>query len=317
MTGLHRPDRLPEAADRLHARGAGAVGRHPRRTEASRSLMIVDFHTHIYPPWLRTRRKEYQERDATFGALFSNPNARMATAERLVRRMDEDGVDVSVVMGIGWTDISLARKANDYIIESIRSHPGRLVGFASVNPAWGLDAVREAERCAAAGLRGIGELHPHTQEFDIGDLDAMSPLMSVARSHGLIVTTHSSEPVGHSYPGKGETWPNVLWRFIQNFPDVPIVCAHWGGGLPFYALMPEVRDGLGSAHFDTAATALLYEERIFTSVESILGPDRILMGSDYPITRARTVIRQMESTDLPTTSKKMILGGNAARILGM
>ena len=279
--------------------------------------MIVDFHTHIYPPWLRARREEYRVRDATFDDLFSNPNARMATAERLVRRMDEDGVDVSIVMGIGWTDISLARKANDYIIESVHHRPDRLVGFASVNPAWGTDAVREAERCAAAGLRGIGELHPHTQGFDLGDLRAMSPLMSVARSHGLIVTTHSSEPVGHSYPGKGSTWPNVLWRFIQNFPDVTIVCAHWGGGLPFYALMPEVRGGLGRAHFDTAATTLLYEEQMFASVESILGPDRILMGSDYPTVRARAVIRQVESTDLPAASKKMILGGNAARLLGM
>ncbi|MDE2717770.1 MAG: amidohydrolase family protein [Chloroflexota bacterium] len=143
--------------------------------------MIIDFHTHIFPPWLRPRREEYLKRDATFAELFASPKARMATAERLIRRMDEDGVDVSVVMGIGWTDIDLAHAANDYLIEAVAKYPDRLVGFAGVNPAWGTEAVQEARRCAEEGLRGIGELHPDTQGYDLGDLDTMAPLMEVVR----------------------------------------------------------------------------------------------------------------------------------------
>jgi hypothetical protein len=277
--------------------------------------VIIDFHTHIYPPWLRAKREEYLKLDATFAELFTNPDAKMATAEQLIKRMDEDGVDVSVVMGIGWTDIDLARAANDYIIESIQKYPDRLVGFASVNPAWGDDAVKEVERCAEAGLRGIGELHPDTQGFDLGDRDAMLPLMTVAQEQGQIVTTHSSEPVGHTYPGKGTTTPDVLWRFIQNFPDVTIVCAHWGGGLPFYALMPEVGAGLNHAHFDSAASPFLYDKRIFSTVASEIGVDRILMGSDYPLIRVQTIIRQIDSTELSRPAKELIKGGNAARLL--
>lgn len=279
--------------------------------------VIIDFHTHIYPPRLRTKREESLKRDATFAELFKTPDAKMATAERLVRRMDEDGVDVSVVMGIGWTDIALARTANDYIIESIQKYPDRLVGFASVNPAWGDEAVKEAERCAGAGLRGIGELHPDTQGFDLGDRDTMLPLMEVAQEQGLIVTTHSSEPVGHSYPGKGATTPDILWRFIQHFPDVTIVCAHWGGGLPFYAVMPEVSANLNHAHFDSAASPFLYDKRIFSTAASEIGAGRILMGSDYPLIRAQTIIRQIDSSELSRPAKEMIKGGNAAQLLGL
>lgn len=279
--------------------------------------MIIDFHTHIYPPWLRPRREEYLQRDATFAELFANPKARMATAERLIRRMDEDGVDVSVVMGIGWTDIDLARAANDYLIEAVAKHPDRLVGLAGVNPAWGTGAVQEACRCAEEGLRGIGELHPDTQGYDLGDLDTMAPLMEVVREHGLIVTTHSSEPVGHEYPGKGKTRPEVLWRFIRNFPEATIVCAHWGGGLPLYGLMSEVADELDHTYFDTAATTLLYDGRIFDTVASVIGPERILMASDYPLVRARRVIGQVESSGLSLPEKDMIMGGNAARLLGI
>ena len=194
--------------------------------------MIVDFHTHIFPKAFHDRREEYLGRDRAFGELYASPRAKMATAEDLLRVMDEDDVDRSVVMGIGWTDYALAREANDYIIESVIKYPGRLVGLGGVNPAWGDRAVQEAERCARAGLRGIGELHPDSQSFDLGDGRTMAPLMEVVKEHGLIVTTHSSEPVGHSYSGKGETRPEVLWRFIQNFPDATIVCAHWGGRPP-------------------------------------------------------------------------------------
>ena len=277
--------------------------------------MIIDFHTHIFPPWLRPRREEYLARDATFSELFSSPKARMALAERLIRRMDEDGVDVSVVMGIGWTDIELAHAANDYLIEAVAKHPDRLVGLAGVNPAWGTEAVQEARRCSEEGLRGIGELHPDTQGYDLGDLDTMAPLMEVASDYGLMVTTHSSEPIGHEYPGKGKTRPEVLWRFIRNFPDATIVCAHWGGGLPLYGLMPKVEEGLAHTYFDTAATTLLYDERIFETVASVIGPERILMGSDYPLVRALKVIEQVESSALSRSAKDMILGGNAARLL--
>ncbi len=284
---------------------------------ACRIPVIIDFHTHIYPPWLRARREEYLHRDATFGELFASPKARMATAERLIRRMDEDGVDVSVVMGIGWTDIDLARSANDYLIDAVTKHPDRLVGLAGVNPAWGAEAMREARRCVDAGLRGIGELHPDTQGYDLGDRETMAPLLEIAREHGLIVTTHSSEPVGHNYPGKGRTYPEVLWQFIRNFPDVPIVCAHWGGGLPLYGLMPEVKDGLSHTYFDSAATTLLYDSRVFKTAASVVGAERILMGSDYPLVRARKVMGQVESSALPRSDKDLILGGNAKRLLGI
>ncbi len=255
------------------------------------------------------------ERDAAFGELYANPEARMATAEDILEAMDEDSVDTSVVMGIGWTDEGLAREVNDYIIESTRRYPQKLIGFAGINPVWGDSAAREAERCAMAGLRGIGELHPDSQSFDLDDEQTMAPLMEVVREYRLIVTTHSSEPVGHLYTGKGETRPEVLWRFIQNFPDATIVCAHWGGGLPFYALMPEVADSLTNVYFDTAASPFLYTPHVFSTVAGLVGANKILMGSDFPLLRARRLVRQIEQSTLSDAEKEAVLGGNAARLL--
>ncbi len=223
----------------------------------------------------------------------------MATAEDLIRAMDEDGVDRSVAMGIGWTDTGLAHAANDYIIESAQAYPDRIIGFCSVNPAWGDLAAREVERCAEAGLVGVGELHADTQGFDLSDADAMRPLLEVANEHGLIITAHTSEPVGHLYQGKGHTTPQVIMRFIENaraYPNVKIVCAHWGGGLPFYALMPEVKDALQNVWFDTATSPFLYSPEIFSIVADLVGADRILLGSDFPLLRFSRIRSQVEET---------------------
>ena len=278
--------------------------------------MIVDFHTHVFPPQLKEQRESYLERDTTLADLYRNPKAKMATAEDLIQAMDDDGVDLSVVLGIGWTDDGLAREANDYVIDSVRRYPDRLAGFAGVNPSWGEAAAREADRCARSGLSGIGELHPDSQSFDLGDPTTMTPLMEAVREHGLVVTTHSSEPVGHSYAGKGRTGPEVLMRFVHSFSDVSVVCAHWGGGLPFYALMPEVRADLSNVYFDTAASPFLYSPGVWPAVASLIGADKILLGSDYPLLRAARLLREIEGSALSPEERERVTGRNAADLLG-
>ena len=267
-------------------------------------MAITDFHTHILPPRVSREREKWIERDATFRELFADPKAKLASVEDLIAAMDHDGVDRSVAMGFGWTDIELARECNDYIAESAQAHPERLIGLASVNPNWCDDAVRELERCVRLGLRGIGELHPDTQGFDLGDADTMRPILEVADEHGLVIFTHSSEPVGHLYQGKGHTTPGVLMRFIENtrdYSNVKIICAHWGGGLPFYALMPEVKEALGNVWFDTAASPFLYEASVSIAVSRIIGPERVLLGSDFPLIRFSRLRRHIEGSGLKLT----------------
>ena len=201
--------------------------------------MIVDAHCHILPPSFPSRHDELVRRDATYAALFSQPGGRMATAESLIQEMDEAGVSHSVAAGFGWTDVDVAREANDYIIDAVSRYPERLTGFCSVSPAWGDTALAEMEKCAAAGLKGVGELHPASQGTDITCRATMAPMMELARRLGFPVLLHTSEPVGHQYPGKGDTTPDKVYQFVQNFPDNVIICAHWGGGLLFYGLMPE------------------------------------------------------------------------------
>ena len=279
--------------------------------------MLIDFHTHIFPPSLRASRERHLQKDATLRAMYSSPKARMASAEELIADMDVSGVERAVVMGPGWNDPSLAREANDYIIQAAGLYPNRLVGFCSVNPAWGKEALEEVERCASLGLKGIGELHPDTQGFQIDGQKVMSPLMELTHKLEMPVLVHSSEPVGHQYPGKGRTTPDRLCRFVLNFPHNAIVCAHWGGGLPFYALMPEVAQALHNVYFDTAASPLLYRPSVYSTVARLVGPEKVLFGSDFPLLDYQSYFREIESAPLSQEDRGRIMGGNALALLGL
>jgi len=277
--------------------------------------VIIDFHTHIFPPWLRERRDEYIKRDPCFSLLYSQPEARMATAEELLASMDEAGIDLSVVLNIGWASHELCVKTNDYILDSVSRYPTRLVGFCAIQPRAGDAAIAELERCAKAGAKGIGELRSDVQGFDIADKTVMKSLVDAALKHDLIFLTHSSEPVGHEYSGKGSITPDILYSFITGFPNLNLVCAHWGGGLPFYALMPEVDKALANVFFDTAATVFLYKPEIFEQMSHIIGSDKILFGTDYPLMHQNRVLAQIQSSQLPEEDKARILGTNAQELL--
>ena len=277
--------------------------------------MNIDFHTHIFPPWLKERRDEYSKCDPCFSLLYSQPKARIATAEELIASMDEAGIDLSVALNAGWVSQELCVKTNDYILDSVSRYPTRLVGFCSVQPRAGDAAIAELERCAKAGARGIGELRSDVQGFNLADETTMKPLVDAALKHDLIFVSHSSEPVGHEYSGKGSITPDILYSFITAFPHLKLVCAHWGGGLPFYALMPEVAKALANVFFDTAATVFLYRPEIFEQVSRIIGSDKVLFGTDYPLMHQNRVIAQIKSSQLPEEDKARILGANAQELL--
>lgn len=276
--------------------------------------MIIDFHTHVTAPEIIARRDEYLVRDAWFRDLYANPKARLSSAEDLIAAMDRSGVGQAVVFGFGWRDMDLCRQDNDYVMEAVATYPERLLGFGIVNPAEGAEAVAEIERCAAGGLRGVGELMPDGQGYRLDDEKVMAPIVEAVMAHEMILLTHCSEPVGHLYPGKGTVTPDEVIRFARLFPDTTLVCAHWGGGTIFYELMPEVARIMCNVYYDTAASPFLYDDDIF-SLAARWAPGKVLFATDYPLITPGRFIPRMEAVRMPTATLRRMLGGNAWRVL--
>jgi predicted TIM-barrel fold metal-dependent hydrolase len=278
--------------------------------------VIVDFHTHIFPPSVIEQRERLLQADPTFRLLYADPKAKLATADDLLRSMAVAGVDVSVALGFQWSDEALCRLHNDYLLEAAERSAGRIVPFC-ILPLAGSPASIDTtiDTCIKAGAQGFGELRPENTGFEL-DGEAGSNLADLAVRTQAALLFHVTEPVGHAYAGKEGLDVGAFARFATGHPEVTAVGAHWAGGLPFYASMPEVRRLFeGNLYVDTAATSLLYDDAIYERVAALIGPERILFGSDFPLLGQKRSRRRIEESGLDAETKALILGVNAMTLL--
>lgn len=276
--------------------------------------MVIDVHTHIFSPAITSQRDYYCLEDACFGLLYADPKAKLSGAEGLLQSMDANNIDISVVQNIGWCSHDLCCRSNDYIIESVLRYSDRLIGFCSIQPCDPEKAIVELERCFKQGIRGVGELRPDVQGFDLSNGDLLDPLVDIIERNNAVLSIHASEPVGHEYKGKGNVTPGCLYNFVRRYPGLKIILAHFGGGLPFYELMPEVRSALENVYYDTAAAPFLYDSAVYNVVRGICGSRKLLYGSDWPLLDQSRVLRHIASGSLDRANSEAILYQNAARL---
>lgn len=272
-------------------------------------VILVDAHTHLFAPGQVAARDELVRRDPTFAEMYTSPKAKMATAPDLLAALDEAGIDRAVAAGFAFSNAGDIEEQNAYLLEAAAGAGGRIIPLATVNPClegW----LSGAEAALAAGARGFGELRPHNQGWDpLGPVaDALCELAERSRA---VLLWHVSEPVGHVYPGKhGGITPAELCELAARHPTVTMIGAHFGGGLPFYLQMPEVRAALQNVYFDTSAASLLYDESSVSRLVDLAGPGRVLFGSDYPLLSPRRQLQRISAL-VPGDAVQAVCGGNA------
>jgi len=266
--------------------------------------MIIDFHTHIFPPDVRERREDYVARDPTFEEMYKSPKAKIATAEDLIRAMDDPPVDLSVALGFAWQHHDDIVRHNDYLLDAA-THSGRLIPFTAINMA---DERAEAEiaRCAAAGARGLGELRPENQGWALNG-EAGDRLAAAAREHDLILLFHVTEEGGHEYPGKRGCALASFRQFARKHPDLKVVGAHLGGGIYQTDDPPEV-------YVDTGAQPFLFRGDEAAPALTAVPPSRLLFGSDYPLIPQARVLAEVRAA-VPESTLSAALHQNAESLL--
>jgi len=275
--------------------------------------VIIDFHTHIFPPEVRDNRDEYVKRDATFAEIYANTKAKIATAEDLLASMEYAGVEVSVALGFAWREHELCARHNDYLLEAAAKSDGRIVASCTVNMA-AEEAAGEVQRCVAAGARGLGELRPESQNWDLNG-EPGAQLAGLAREHRLILLFHVTEVGGHEYAGKEGLQLGAFYRFAMEHTDISIIGAHLAGGLPF--AMPETPRASLTACADTAARRFLYPETAYRDLVDRWGARRLLLGSDYPLVTQAAQMEDVRTHLRRESERDLVLGENAAQLLGL
>lgn len=220
------------------------------------------------------------------------------TAEELVQKLDEAGVDHAVVFPFveGAFD-------NDVIDKAMASAPGRLIPFCAVNPWERANALSEVRLRAERGFKGI-KLHPTLHGYHLSDPELVDPVLRLARELGMIVICHGASDLYNA--------PPEFARIATRFPEVPLLMAHSGTFWSHEQAIEVARD-IPNIYLETARVP------IFEVVKSVreLGPEKVVWGTDSPFVDYSFEFDKMEKAASSADSHDMLVGGTLAGLLGI
>jgi len=176
------------------------------------------------------------------------------------------------------------------------------------------DHVRElVENHGAAGVK----LHGAFQGFSMAD-ELLWPTYATCQELGIAIIGHS----GPDRDGLGFAEPRAFGAMLKAFPDLRVVLAHLGGGAWQQAL--EVAHTYPNAFFDCCEIMEWTDspngptERELSQLIKDIGPNRVMMGSDFPwYDLDRSIDRVMSLPLLSMEEKEGMVGANAVQILGL
>jgi uncharacterized protein len=293
--------------------------------------MRIDPHTHYTPPWILDDLEGFAEKEPYWGLLITpdpvnHTEQGWATPERMIEDMDKANIDKVVLLGEGQTKHENAVERNNITLDIMRRWPDRVIGFSVVQPRDGQKAIDELKRCVDAGMLGLGEIGHYNGGYRYHEPDFLR-LMETCIELDIPINIHSNEEVGHFYLGKSIIPLRDYYRFIERYPELKVIMAHWGGGILFYEIMPEVQRTLKNVWYDSAGGPLVYPtENIFRAALHLIDHRKILYGSDYPLIICpprqtepdfTTFIEEIDALELPQDIYTDIMGNNAARLFGL
>ena len=249
--------------------------------------MIIDCHTHRYSEEVIRDPVSFAKRmNEDHWLSLVNPEKGKslqgwAPGRTMIEDMDQAGINKSVLLGWYWKNPDTCILQNDWCAEWILKNPNKFFGFISLHPNIP-NPLDELKKRQDQGFLGIGECHPWAQGESPKNTNWIK-CMQFASDTGWPVTYHVTEPVGHEYAGRIPTpFEDFLW-LVREFPELKIILAHAGGLFPFYELNPMIRPELKNVYYDLAACPLLYEPSLYRKLIEVVGPEKILWGTDYPL----------------------------------
>lgn len=251
------------------------------------------------------------------------------------------------------TGIPIAQAANRKVYAAMQKYPGRFQGMAAL-PLTDVDAsLRELEVCAKDyGFIGLN-LFSYLGNGNYPDDEKYEPLFALADKLGLFVYLHPAHAEIARLHGAGPqmlsavlgfgldtliTFARMLARgLFDRYPDLKILMGHFGEAIPFIydrfhnhsrgdanddiiraPAINKYQFGHYVDHNLYVTSSGMTSVSAFSLTKDVLGIDKILFGSDYPMDRPHSRTRAyIESLPLSKTDREKILSGNAIRLFGL
>jgi predicted TIM-barrel fold metal-dependent hydrolase len=316
--------------------------------------MIIDVHSHLFPPGLMA---SIERAGGRLPQLSAAPQQSMSLEERF-GLMAETGVDVGLLsVGVlqpyhhaAATAVSLAHEANDTYLQVSADSGGRLMTWGVLPLPHVEEALAELDRIGGdANCVGV-TFGTSVLDLDLDD-EALAPVYEALDERGTTVFVHPSmafdgfgeadlgmqRSIGGMFEDTIAGIRLLLSGVVVRYPRINFIVPHLGGTLPF--IYGRVRrhiqnaerqwleaglttadaphQGLSRLWWDTATR---HVPALTCAVET-LGADRLMFGTDYPYTKTREEFasRLAHIRDLPITDdqRAAILGTSAATLLGL
>ncbi|MCA1585659.1 MAG: amidohydrolase family protein [Acidobacteria bacterium] len=303
--------------------------------------MICDAHVHFFSPQFfetLARQKGLLSAEALARLGWDDPKSISALADAWVAELDRHGVSRAALIGSVPGD-------EESVADAIARHPTRFVSFFMLDPTAD-DAVERTRRALDGGMRGIC-LFPAMQRYSLHD-DRVAAIFDLASSYKAAATPPGPAPrsggpaifvhcgvlsvgvrkkLGLPSPFDLRFGnPLDLHGIAIRFDRVPIIVPHFGAGLFREALM--LADLCPNVYFDTSSSNAwmryipgLTLEHVFAAALAIVGPERLLFGSDssfFPRGWVRSVyddqLRAVAEARVPPDARMKIFGGNFNRL---
>lgn len=274
---------------------------------------IIDFHLHLihydkYTPstaqWIQMNQSVSDMQ--VLIDKYSNP-------VEFVRFLTENSVDYGVVLA-ELSPVTTGICTNEYVREFCRNQD-KLIPFANINPYLterGSTAAECRRLLTEEGFRGI-KLYPTYNYFYPNDR-LVYPIYAVAEELGVPVMVHTGSSI---FKGARLKYGDPLYLddVAVDFPALKLVMVHSGRGLWY-----------NTAFFLARLHENVYMEVAGLPPQKLLGyfpelernADKIIFGSDWPgVVSIKANIDIINSLPIKAETKEKILGGNAARLLGI
>ncbi|HVB35507.1 MAG TPA: amidohydrolase family protein [Patescibacteria group bacterium] len=267
-----------------------------------------------------------------------------------IAAMDEDGVAVQAISLTSpmayWGDADLSsalcKAWNDSASAAHQAYPSRLAAFLTLPMLYPSRALDELNRASQLpGMRGV-YLGTNIDEHELND-PMFEPVFARIEELDLPVFTHPVQTVGgkrmkpfylvnllgNPFDTAIAACHLVFGGVLDRHPKLQINLAHGGGALPIligridhgWKVRPELQ-GLNlrqppSAYLQRFTyDTIVHSKDIMQFVIQEVGVERIMLGSDYCFDMGYSrPVQFVEQLELSRAQRKMILGGNAARLL--
>jgi predicted TIM-barrel fold metal-dependent hydrolase len=331
--------------------GAEAAKPHPEGAIDCQSHMypevLLDFMEKRIKPPLVFRRGD--QRYTVVGQWHRRVRAKHMDVSAKLADMDRVGIATTALTindpgpeTFGADGLEMAQLANDFLGETAKAHPGRFIPLAFL-PLQDMDAsLKELDRCVnQLGARGILLYSNLNGQFP--DEPQFRPLFVRAEEMGLPLFLHPADPVTFEVTkgrnliaGLGLMFDTtialarmILAGILEQHPKLKLVCPHVGGTLPYLIGRLDHQTMVlkrGAENIKKAPSE--YLKQVWLDVVTplplaikfaydMVGPDKLLYGSDHPWVDPALIMSSVKSLGLPAEDERKIFRDNAVKLFGL